>query len=79
MGKDTKSNRKVDPVPGQAGKGEIGILDQLLNGQPRGIGQFYRVPAQHKGPAGIGGPIMALIQIGHRFATKAQRPGPNIQ
>ena len=64
---------------GHAWKGEILVLDQMVFRQAGRIGKLCLMAAQHQGARFIGGPVMAGVQIRHRFTAQPQTARADIQ
>ena len=66
-------------VVGQAGKVEIGVLDQVIGGEAGFVGQFHLVSALEEGAGEVGRPVMVVLQIGHKAAAEPQGACPDVE
>ena len=77
-----RKNRKGDRMGNMgrnAGKIEPGIFNKLRGVKARRVFQFRAPSCQHNRARGVGGPVMARLQIWHGLATQSQRPGTDIE
>lgn len=78
VGEDPERDGQRDRV-GDAGIGEVGVLDQVIFGQAGGVGEFVKPPVPHQGQRGVSAPVMARLQERHRHVAQPQRPAADIK
>ena len=78
MGEDREGHR-VGDVVGQAGKVEIGVLDQVIGGKAGFVGQFHLIAALEERAGEVGRPVMVGLKIGHEAAAEPERACPDVK
>ncbi len=78
MREDTEGDGEVD-VGRNPRKGESVIGNQLGPGQAVLRREFHLIAPLHQRKAGIGGPVVAGVEEGHRLAPQPQRPRADVK
>jgi hypothetical protein len=75
VGEDAEGDGQRDGV-GDAGEGEGRVLDQVVFGEARGVGEFGEAAVPHQGERGVGAPVVAGARKGTALWPSRSEPQP---